>query len=98
LPAGILKSNPQYLDGIPTDLKLEKLFSDAASAPEGMPTRLTSATISFSQLDKKLYFGAPIVDRGTDQKTIPSPFTWDTLKVRALYSKANGVAFDAMAM
>lgn len=98
LPAGILKTKPEYLDGVPSDLKLEKLFSDAVSAPDGMPTRLASATISFSQVDKKLFFGAAIVDGSTGQPSFPSPFTWDALKVCAMYSKADGVAFDAVAM
>jgi len=98
LPAGILKQGPDYFNGIPSDLNLEKFFSDAGSAPEGMPTRLNSAMISFSQTEKKLYFGAAIVDSATGQRKFPSPFTWDVLKVRAVYSKADGVMFDAMVM
>lgn len=108
-PPKIDSDNSNLIDKLKDNLSLTKLFSDSATAPEGFPTIVTMAMVSYSPevpavppapasdaIPGKLYFSATIVAPGAGTKgdDPPTPFTWDAVAVNAAYVKGSGVSFD----
>ena len=89
------KFSPDYEAGREIDLPagkqysrfwdLKQLFSNPASVPDGLPTAIAAASVSFqNSAPKKLSFSALAINPpqpATTTKVLPSPFVWDELDV-----------------